>query len=47
MDVIAPQLLWIQGRCYRVNPTIETEYTNDVKRNADEIIRAGFESVQM
>lgn len=48
MDIIAPQLLWIQGRCYRVNPT--TDATNDIneqKTNADDIVRAGFESFQM
>ncbi|XP_037050921.1 activating signal cointegrator 1 complex subunit 1 isoform X1 [Bradysia coprophila] len=46
MDIIAPQLLWIHGRCYRVNPTVEIADINEGKRNVDEIVRAGFESFQ-
>ncbi len=35
MDVIAPQLLWIQGRCYRVNPSIDSAEINEKNSAAD------------
>lgn len=43
MDVIAPQLLWIEGRCYRVNPSVEIADNNGLT----EYIGAGFESLQV
>ncbi|KAJ6643917.1 Activating signal cointegrator 1 complex subunit 1 [Pseudolycoriella hygida] len=43
MDVIAPQLLWIQGRCYRVNPSVESAANND--KTGSEFVGSGFESL--
>lgn len=46
MDVIAPQLLWIKGICYRINPSadIADNYEN---KNTAEHISTGIESLQV
>lgn len=46
MDVIAPKLLWIQGRCYRINPSVDIDY-NENKNSAEFVGGAGFESLQV
>lgn len=28
LEVMAPQLMWMDGRCYRVNPTVNTDNEN-------------------
>lgn len=46
MDVIAPQLLWIQGKCYRVNPSADLPNNNE-NNKPDAYLGTGIESLQM
>lgn len=34
MDVLSPQLMWINGSCYRINPSQETEGDNPIDTSA-------------
>lgn len=45
MDVLKPQLIWIEGRCYRVNKTTDLEDVKDVtpsNKYVEEGIDASF-----
>lgn len=46
MDVIAPQIIWIQGRCYRVNPTADLRENNEKNILYDQL-GIGIDSLQV
>lgn len=41
MNILSPQLMWINGRCYRINPTIDNLADVPVEKTHAEYIEEG------